>query len=366
MGNDGRRYLDFIAGIAVTSLGHGHPRIMEALVEQASKVWHVSNVFRIPGQEELARKMVDATFADAAFFCNSGAEANEAGLKMIRKYFSSNGQPERYRVIAFDGSFHGRTLATIAAAGQDKLLDGFGPAMDGFDHIPVGDIDAVRAAITDETAGIIIEPIMGEGGIKVVDPDFLRALRALCDETGLLLMFDEIQTGMGRTGKLFAYEHLGIAPDILTSAKALGNGFPIGACLAVEKVAKCMTAGSHGSTYGGNPLAVAVAGAVVDVMTEDGFMDRAARMGGHLKQSLCGVADRYPSVIEEVRGVGLHLGLKCKTENTRLLQALRKNGVLVAPGGDNVVRLLPPLIIEEQQIAEFIEALEHACEELAE
>lgn len=365
IGNDGRRYLDFYAGIAVTSLGHGHPRVVEAIKNQAEKLLHVANIYSIPEQKILAQKLVDHTFADAVYFCNSGAEANECGLKMIRKYFSTTGQPERFRVIGFNDSFHGRTLATIAAAGQDKLLEGFGPMVDGYDHVPVGDIDAVKAVITPETAGIIVEPIIGEGGIQVLEPDFLRALRRLCDEEGLLLMFDEIQTGMGRTGKLFAYEHLGITPDIMSSAKALGNGFPVGACLAVEKVAKCMTVGSHGSTYGGNPLAMAVATAVVDVMTEDGFMDRVAQVGNHLKQSLNGVVDRYPTVLEELRGVGLHLGLKCKVENGTLIKALEKQGVLTVKAGDNVVRLLPPLIIEEEQINAFVTALENACEELA-
>ncbi len=365
IGNDGRRYLDFYAGIAVTSLGHSHPKVVEAIKDQAEKLLHVANLYTIPEQKILAQKLVDNTFADAVYFCNSGAEANECGLKMIRKYFSANGQPERFRVIGFNDSFHGRTLATIAAAGQDKLLEGFGPMVDGYDHVPAGDIEAVKAAITPETAGIIIEPIIGEGGIQVMDPDFLRAVRSLCDEEGLLLMFDEIQTGMGRTGKLFAYEHLDITPDIMSSAKALGNGFPVGACLAVEKVAKCMTVGSHGSTYGGNPLAMSVATAVVDVMTEDGFMDRVARIAGHLKQSLNGVVDRYPTVLEELRGVGLHLGLKCKVENGALIKALEKHGALTAKAGDNVVRLLPPLIIEEQQVNEFVEALEKACEELA-
>jgi len=364
-GNDGRRYLDFFAGIAVTSLGHANPAIVEAITDQASKLMHISNLFRIPGQEELAEKLVNATFADAVYFCNSGAEANECGLKMIRKYFSDNGQSERYKVIGFENSFHGRTLATIAAAGQEKLLEGFGPAMEGFSQVAVGDIELVKAAITPETAGIIIEPILGEGGIQVVEPEFLRALRALCDEEGLLLMFDEIQTGMGRTGKLFAYEHSGIIPDIMTSAKALGNGFPIGACLAVEKVAKCMIPGTHGSTYGGNPLGTSVANVVVDTMTADGFMDHVAQISGHLKQSLHGVVDRYPTVLAELRGVGLHLGLKCKVENSVLLDALRKHGALAVKGGDNVVRLLPPLIIEEEQIREFIVALEAACEELA-
>ncbi|WP_025897712.1 aspartate aminotransferase family protein [Sneathiella glossodoripedis] len=364
-GNDGRRYLDFFAGIAVTSLGHNNPKIVEAVSNQASNLMHISNLFRIPGQEELAKKLVDATFADTVYFCNSGAEANECGLKMIRKYHSVNGQPERYRVIGFENSFHGRTLATIAAAGQEKLLEGFGPMVDGFDHVSVGDIDAVKAAITPETGGIIIEPILGEGGIQVVDPAFLKQLRALCDEHGLLLMFDEIQTGMGRTGKLFAYEHSGVIPDIMSSAKALGNGFPVGACLAVEKVAQCMNVGSHGSTYGGNPLAMAVATVVVDTMTEDGFMDRVNQLANHLQQALHGVVDRYPTVLEELRGVGLHLGLKCKVENGQLIDALRKQGALTAKGGDNVVRLLPPLIIEEEQISEFIAALEAACEELA-
>ncbi|USG61019.1 aspartate aminotransferase family protein [Sneathiella marina] len=363
-GNDGRRYLDFAAGIAVSSLGHAHPRLVAALNDQASKVWHVSNLFRIPGQEELAQKLVDATFADAVYFCNSGAEANECALKMVRKYFSDQGQPQKYRVLAFEGSFHGRTLATIAAAGQDKLLDGFGPVMDGFDHIAVGDIDAVKAAISDETAAILIEPVMGEGGIRVVEPAFLRELRKLCDEQDLLLVFDEIQTGMGRTGKLFAYEHADMAPDIMTSAKALGGGFPVGACLAVEKVAKAMTVGSHGSTYGGNPMAMAVAGAVVDVMTEDGFLDHVVEMGNHLKQGLAGIVDRHPDVVEELRGIGLHIGLKCKNENSLLLSKLMEHGVLAAKGGDNVVRLLPPLIIEDAQISELIAALDEACTEL--
>ncbi|WP_169543424.1 aspartate aminotransferase family protein [Sneathiella aquimaris] len=365
IGNDGRRYLDFYAGIAVTSLGHAHPAIVKTVQEQASRLMHVANLFTIPEQKILAQKMVDATFADAVYFCNSGAEANECGLKMIRKYFSTNGQPEKFRVIGFNQSFHGRTLATIAAAGQDKLLEGFGPVADGYDHVELGDIEAVKAAITPETAGIIIEPILGEGGIKVVDPAFLKALRALCDEQGLLLMFDEIQTGMGRTGTLFAYEQTGVEPDIMTSAKALGNGFPVGACLAVEKVAKCMTVGSHGSTYGGNPLAMAVATTVFDVMTEDGFLENVQRISGHLKQSLNGVVDRYPTVLEELRGVGLHLGLKCKVENGTLIETLQKHGVLTAKAGDNVVRLLPPLIIEEKQINEFIAALEKSCEELA-
>lgn len=363
-GNDGRRYLDFAAGVAVCALGHAHPKLVAALTDQASKVWHVSNLFRIPGQEELAEKLVKATFADAAYFCNSGAEANECGLKMVRKYFSANGHPEKYRVIAFENSFHGRTLATIAAAGQQKLLDGFGPAVEGFDHVPVGDIEKVKAAITDETAAILIEPVLGEGGIQVVEVEFMRALRVLCDEHDLLLMLDEIQTGMGRTGKLFAHEHAGITPDILTSAKALGGGFPVGACLAVEKVAKAMTVGSHGSTYGGNPLAMAVAGAVVDVMTEEGFLDHVQQMGNHLKQGLAGVVDRHPDILEEIRGIGLHLGLKCKVENTQVSSKLLELGVLTAKGGDNVVRLLPPLIVEDAQISEFIGLLDEACTEL--
>ncbi|MCC3304159.1 aspartate aminotransferase family protein [Sneathiella sp. HT1-7] len=363
-GNDGRRYLDFAAGIAVSALGHAHPKLVAALTDQASKVWHVSNMFRIPGQEELAEKLVNATFADAVYFCNSGAEANECGLKMVRKYFSANGHPEKYRVIAFENSFHGRTLATIAAAGQQKLLDGFGPAVKGFDHVPVGDIEKVKAAITNETAAILIEPVLGEGGIQVVEAEFMRALRELCDEHGLLLMLDEIQTGMGRTGKLFAHEHAGITPDILTSAKALGGGFPVGACLAVEKVAKAMTVGSHGSTYGGNPLAMAVAGAVVDVITEEGFLDHVSQMGNHLKQGLAGVVDRHPDILEEIRGIGLHIGLKCKVENTKVGDKLLELGVLTAKGGDNVVRLLPPLVIEDTQISEFIGLLDEACTEL--
>lgn len=363
-GNDGRRYLDFAAGVAVNSLGHGHPKLLAALTEQAAKVWHVSNLYRVPAQEELAEKLVAATFADAVYFCNSGAEANECGLKMIRKYFHTNGMPERHRVITFGGSFHGRTLATIAAAGQDKLLDGFGPVMEGFDHVPLGDLKALEAAITDETAAILIEPVLGEGGILVVEPEFMRAVRALCDKHGLLMMLDEVQTGMGRTGKLFAYEHADIKPDILAAAKGLGGGFPLGACLAVEKVAICMTPGSHGSTYGGNPLAVAVGNAVFDEISDPEFLDHVRRMGNHLKQVLSGVVESHPDILEELRIAGLHIGLKCKIPNGELLAKLRDHGMLTVIGGDNVVRLLPPLIIDETHISEAVEILDAACTEL--
>ncbi|MBI5162441.1 MAG: aspartate aminotransferase family protein [Magnetospirillum sp.] len=347
---DGRRFLDFHSGVAVNSLGHGHPRLVGALIAQAAKVWHTSNLFRVPGQERVAAKLVAATFADTVFFCNSGAEAIECALKMARKHHYDAGRPERYRVITAIGAFHGRTLATIAAGGQEKHLKGFAPAMEGFDHVPFGNLNTLRDAIGPETAAILVEPVQGEGGIIAGDPDYLRRLRATADEFGLLLIFDEVQTGMGRTGSLFAYQQLGIAPDIMAAAKGLGGGFPVGACLATAAAAAGMTAGSHGSTFGGNPLAMAAAETVLDVMLEDGFLAHVGAMGALLRTRLDTLAAAVPAVIEEVRGVGLMLGLKLRVANTDMVARLMDNGLLTVPAGDNVVRLLPPLTIGEAEI----------------
>ncbi|MBM1174267.1 aspartate aminotransferase family protein, partial [Microvirga arabica] len=301
-GRDGERYLDFGAGIAVNALGHAHPHLVQALTEQASKVWHTSNLFQIPEGERLAKRLVENTFADVVFFSNSGAEANEAAIKMARKYHAVNGHPERFRIVTFEGAFHGRTLATIAAGGQAKYLEGFGPKVEGFDQVPVEDIEALKAVIGPETAALMIEPIQGEGGIRTVSNAFLRELRQLCDSQGLLLIFDEIQTGVGRTGKLFAYEWTGVTPDIMAVAKGIGGGFPMGACLATAEAAKGMTVGTHGTTFGGNPLAMAVGNAVLDIILEPGFLKEVEPKGLLLKQRLAELKDRHPGVIADVRG----------------------------------------------------------------
>ncbi len=361
---DGTRYLDFLSGIGVTSFGHSNPRLLAALVEQAGKLWHTSNVFRIPGQERLAERLAAATFADTVFFTNSGAEAVECALKMCRKYQNDTGHPERYRFITFDGAFHGRTLATIAAGGKEKLLGGFGPPMDGFDQVPLGDIDALSAAITPETAGLLIEPVQGEGGIRIVEPGFLAQLREVADEHGLLLIFDEIQCGMGRTGKLFVCEWAGVEPDIMPIAKALGGGFPLGACLATEKAAVGMVAGTHGSTYGGNPLAMAVGNAALDIILGDGFLEQVRDVANYLNQQLAAVLERHPGVIEEVRSMGMMIGLKCVGPNTDLIDALRARGLLTVGGAENVVRWLPPLTLSQDQARDAIDILDEACGEL--
>lgn len=358
---DGRRFLDFGAGIAVNALGHAHPHLVKALCDQAQKVWHTSNLYRIPGQERLAERLVAATFADTVFFSNSGAEANECAIKMARKYHFANGAPERYRLITFEGAFHGRTLATIAAGGQAKHLEGFGPKVDGFDQVPFGDLRAAEAAIGPETAGFLLEPIQGEGGVRAFSDDFLRALRALADRHGLLLVFDEVQTGMGRTGKLFAYEWAGVVPDIMAVAKGIGGGFPLGACLASERAAKGMKAGSHGSTFGGNPLAMAVGNAVLDVLLADGFLDHVRAMSSLLRQGLMGLVASHDDVLDSVRGEGLLLGLGCKVPNTDLVSALLAEGIVAPTAGDNVVRLLPPLIIGEAEIADGLARFDRAC-----
>ncbi len=360
----GERYLDFGAGIAVNAFGHAHPHLVEALAEQAGKVWHTSNIYRIPGQEKLAKRLVEASFADTVFFTNSGAEALECAIKMARKYHAAGGHPERYELITMEGAFHGRTLATIAAGGQKKYLEGFGPAMPGFPQVPFGDLKALEAAIGPATAGILIEPIQGEGGIRVIPNEDLRRIRALCDEKGILLVLDEVQTGIGRTGKLFAHEHAGITPDIMAIAKALGGGFPVGACLATEEAARGMTAGTHGSTFGGNPLAMAVANAVMDLALDENFLPHVNMLGLKLRQKLAMIADRYPRIVEGVRGEGLMLGLKCRVTNTDLVAALREEKMLTVGAGDNVVRLLPPLVIEESHLDEAMEKLDAACAKL--
>ena len=358
---EGERYLDFASGVAVTALGHAHPHLVAALSEQAKKLWHVSNLHRIPEQERLAARLTAATFADMVFFANSGAEAVECAIKAARRYHFKHGAPERYRLVTFDGAFHGRTLATIAAGGQAKHLEGFGPPVDAFDQVASFDIDAVEAAIGNETAGILIEPIMGEGGMREISWRFLQDLRALTDEKGILLLLDEVQTGMGRTGKLFAHQWAGITPDIMTTAKGLGGGFPVGACLMTEAVGSAMTAGSHGSTFGGNPLAMAVGNAVLDVVLEDGFLDHVANMGLRLKQRLAALKDEHGEIIEEVRGQGLMLGLRCKLPNQKLIEALRARKMLSVQAGDNVVRLLPPLIVGEAEIELASTTLDQAC-----
>jgi acetylornithine/N-succinyldiaminopimelate aminotransferase len=358
---NGDRYLDFTSGVAVNALGHAHPHLVEAITAQAGKVWHVSNLYRIPESERLADRLCAASFADVVFFANSGAEAMECAIKMARKYQSASGKPERYRIITFEGAFHGRTLATLAAGGQKKYLDGFGPVVDGFDQMPFADLEATKRAIGPATAAILIEPIMGEGGVRVVPPEFLRALRRLCDENGLLLVFDEVQTGVGRTGELFAYQRSGVAPDIMALAKALGGGFPLGACLATAEAAKGMTAGTHGSTFGGNPLAMAAAGATLDVVLADGFLERVRRAGLVLKQKLAEITDRYPSVIVEVRGEGLLVGLRAVEPAGNLVDELRAEKMLTVAAGDNVVRLLPPLIVNEDEVVEAVRRIDRAC-----
>jgi acetylornithine/N-succinyldiaminopimelate aminotransferase len=358
---NGERYLDFGAGIAVNVLGHAHPHLVKALTEQASKIWHTSNLYQIPEGERLAQRLVDNTFADFVFFANSGAEANEAAIKMARKYHFANGQPERFRIITFEGAFHGRTLATIAAGGQTKYLEGFGPKVEGFDQVPFGDDDALKAAITPETAAIMIEPIQGEGGIRPVPPPELRKLRELCDERGLLLVFDEIQTGVGRTGKLFAHEWAGITPDIMSIAKGIGGGFPLGACLATAEAAKGMTVGTHGTTFGGNPLAMAVGNAVLDVILDPVFLAHVERMGLLLKQRLAELKDRHPAVIAEVRGQGLMMGLRTLVPNTGFIAAAQQQKLILIAAGDNVARLLPPLIVTEAEVGEAVNRLDAAC-----
>lgn len=354
----GERYLDFVGGIAVTGLGHTHPYLLKALKAQAEKLWITSNIFNSHEGDRLAQRLVDLTFADTVFFQNSGVEAWECSMKVVRKYQSAVGHPQRYRMICFDGCFHGRTLAAIAAAKTDKMVKGFGPMMPGFDQVPFENIEAVRAAITEETAGIVIEPVQGDGGMKSCSPEFLRQLRALCDQNGLLLVFDEVQCGMGRTGKMFAYEWADMIPDVMCIAKALGNGYPIGACLATAKAAQGMVIGTHGSTYGGNPIAVAVGNAVLDVMESPGFLDSVARAGTYFGKQLETLRHKHPAVFKEVRGKGLMRGLVCGPENLAIIRALRAEKLLALGAGDNVMRFLPALIVTESQIDEAVAVID--------
>lgn len=358
---EGVRYLDFAAGIAVNALGHAHPRLVAALAEQAQKLWHISNLYRIPGQERLARRLTEASFADTVFFANSGVEAIECAIKMARRYHFARGDTGRFRTITFEGAFHGRTLAAIAAGGQAKYLEGFGPKVDGFDQVPFGEIKAVESAVGSATAAILIEPVQGEGGLRPALPGFLRGLRRLCDAHGLLLIFDEVQTGVGRTGKLFACQTTGVEPDIMAIAKGIGGGFPMGACLATERAASGMTIGSHASTFGGNPLAMAVGNAVLDVILEPDFLPRVERIANYARQQLAALPCEYPRVFEDVRGHGLMLGLKMKTPAGEFLNELRARRLLAVGAGGNVVRLLPPLIVEEEHVREAVRILSDAA-----
>ncbi len=353
---EGRRYLDFGAGIAVAAIGHCHPHLVDAIREQAGKLMHTSNLYHIPGQETLAERLVANTFADAVFFNNSGNEAVELGVKMMRRYHWSNGHPERYRVITVSGAFHGRSLAMLSAGKQEKHMTGFGPEVDGFDQVAFDNLNELKAAIGPETAGILVEPVQGEGGIRPMSKEYLQSLRKIADEFDLLLMFDEVQSGVGRTGKLYAYEWAGIAPDILASAKGIGGGFPLGATLATEKVADAMTAGSHGSTYGGNPLAMAAGNAVLDVILAPGFLDGVQKIAETFMAGLNDIVAKHPSVFEIARGTGLMLGLKCADgiTNGDVVKKLMENGLLSVPAGDNIVRFVPPLVITAGDVTEAL------------
>ncbi len=358
---DGRQYLDFATGIAVNALGHAHPKMVEALKRQAERLWHVSNLYHIPEQERVAAKLTANSFADAVFFCNSGAEAVETGLKTVRRFHHEAGSPQRWRIVTVEGAFHGRTLAELAAGRQEKHMAGFGPIVDGFDQVPYGDLEAMKKAVTDETAAILVEPVQGEGGVHPMPPGYLKALRGIADAEGILLFYDEVQTGMGRTGKLFAHEWDDVPPDVMAVAKALAGGFPVGACLASAKVAGAMSAGSHGSTFGGNPLAMAVAESVLDTMLEEGFLDNVQRIAGLMNQRLGAIADAHPGVIEEVRGLGLLIGLKCVVPAGDVIDALREDGLLTVGAAENVVRFLPPIIIDESQVDSAVQILDGVC-----
>ncbi|WP_297774723.1 aspartate aminotransferase family protein [uncultured Roseovarius sp.] len=358
---DGRRFLDLGAGIAVNAMGHAHPALVAALTEQAGKLWHTSNLYQIPAQQELADRLVEATFADTVFFTNSGTEACELAVKMARKFFYDAGQPERTDIIAFEGAFHGRSSAGIAAAGSEKMTKGFGPLLPGFKHVPWGDHDAFKAAIDDTTAAILIEPVQGEGGIRPLPDQCLKGLRDLCDERGILLILDEVQCGVGRTGRLFAHEWAGVAPDIMMVAKGIGGGFPLGAVLATERAAAGMGAGTHGSTYGGNPLGCAVGCAVMAHVATPEFLGEVNRKAGLMRQRLEGLVAAHPDVFTGVRGLGLMLGLECKAVNTDVVKAGYDALVATVPAADNVIRLLPPLTITDDEIAEAVTRLDAAA-----
>ena len=354
---DGRRYLDFAAGIAVNSLGHSHPHLVKTLQDQAAKLWHVSNLYNIPEQTRLADRLAAATFADKVFFCSTGLEAMEGAIKLCRRYHFANDAPERWRVVTVEGAFHGRSLATIAAAKNEKHLEGFGPPIDGFDQVPFNNLSELRNSIGPETAAIAFEPVQGEGGIRPADLDYLRSLRKIADEFGVLLLFDEVQCGNGRTGKLFAHEWADITPDVMAIAKGIGGGFPMGAFMATAEAAKGMVPGTHGSTFGGTPLAVAVGNAVLDVLLEDGFLDGVNKMGRLLWDRLNEVVGKYPDVYESVRGAGLMIGIKCVVPAGDVVVAFQKEGMLTVPAGDNVARLLPPLNIDESHINEAMDII---------
>ena len=362
---DGSRYLDLGAGIAVNVLGHANPDLVAALTAQAGKLWHVSNLYQIPEQQRLADMLVEHTFADTVFFTNSGTEAAELAIKMARKYWYEKGEPNRTEILTFEGSFHGRSTGAIAASGAEKMVKGFGPLMPGFVHLPWGDMAAVKAAITPDTAAILIEPVQGEGGIRPMPDADLKALRQLCDETGTLLILDEVQCGMGRTGRLFAHEWAGITPDIMMVAKGIGGGFPLGAVLATENAASGMVAGTHGSTYGGNPLACAVGARVMEIVAEPEFLAEVNRKAALLRQRLEGLVAAHPEVLEGVRGQGLMLGLKCKVAPAEMVKAGYAEHLLTVPAADNVLRLLPPLNITEDEIAEAVARLDRAATRLA-
>jgi len=361
---DGTRYLDMGAGIAVNVLGHAAPELVAALTEQAGKLWHVSNLYQIPEQQKLADQLVENSFADTVFFTNSGTEACELAVKMARKYWYDKGQPERVEIITFEGAFHGRSSAAIAAAGSEKMVKGFGPLLPGFVHLKWGDHEGLRAAINERTAAILIEPVQGEGGIRPVPDQCLKGLRDLCDTTGTLLIFDEVQCGVGRTGRLFAHEWAGVTPDIMMVAKGIGGGFPLGAVLATEEAASGMVAGTHGSTYGGNPLGCAVGGKVMEIVTDPTFLDAVNAKAGFLRQKLEGLVAAHPDVFEGVRGQGLMLGLKCKIAPADVVKAAYSKKLLTVPAADNVLRLLPALNISEADMAEAVKRLDAAASAL--
>jgi acetylornithine/N-succinyldiaminopimelate aminotransferase len=361
----GDAYLDFASGVAVNALGHAHPKLVAALTDQAGKLWHTSNLYRVAGQERLAERLVEVTFADKVFFCNSGAEACEGAIKTARRYHFVNGQPERWRIITFEGAFHGRTLATIAAGGNPKYLEGFGEPAGGFDQVPFGDLEAVQDMIADDTAAIMVEPVQGEGGVRTAPDGFLQALRAICDENGLLLIMDEVQSGVGRTGKLFAHEWAGITPDIMAIAKGIGGGFPVGAFLATAEAAKGMTPGTHGSTFGGNPLATAVGAAVLDAVLEPGFLDTVIARANRLAQGLAQLKDEFPGIVLEVRGKGLLAGVKLAPPVADVVKAAIGEKLLAVGAGENVLRILPPLNVSDADIAEGLARLRRAFAHLS-
>jgi len=363
--SEGRRHLDMTSGIAVNALGHSHPALVAALTEQAGRLWHVSNLYRIPEQERLAEALVEATFADTVFFTNSGTEAAELAIKMARKFWADRGETERVEIVTFEGAFHGRSTGAIAAAGSEKMTKGFGPLMPGFVHVPWGDHEALKAAVGPKTAAILIEPVQGEGGIRPLPDVCLKGLRDLCDTSGALLVLDEVQCGMGRTGRLFAHEWAGVEPDIMMVAKGIGGGFPLGAVLATEGAASGMVAGTHGSTYGGNPLGCAVGLRVVEIISDPGFLDEVRRKGALLRQKLEGLVAAHPEVFDSVRGSGLMLGVKCKAPAADVVAAAREEQILTVPAADNVMRLLPPLTITDSEIAEAIDRLDRAAARLA-